>query len=76
MAKFGGMHIRVNFQGAPEITMNYFPDVFFEQCMSFFEQKLSGKVVKTTQKGVQRCQQQLVTHLGIFELLCILSSGH
>ena len=42
----------------------------------FFEQKLSGKVVKTTQKGVQRCQQQLVTHLGIFELLCILSSGH
>ena len=43
--------------------------------MSIFKQKL-GNWLKTIQKGAQICQKQLPTHLGIFELLCILGSGH
>ena len=74
----GHICIRVNFQGAPQITQLRVISQMcvFEQCMSIFEQKLGGKLVKTIKKGAQRCQKQLLTHLGIFESLCMLSSGH
>ena len=62
----GHMCKRIHFQGAPQITqLRLISQMCFSINVSIFEQKLGGKLVKTIKKGAQRCQKQLLTHLGI-----------
>ena len=68
MAELGHMRLRVNFQGVPQITQL---QVISQMCFSnnaclFLNKSSVGNWLKTTQKGAQRCQKQLLTHLGIF----------